>query len=61
VRRRKAEALLDLLDDVETLGEVFFGQGLVVLQPKGIPIEELPTTLRGAAEIAALHPRFGRD
>jgi hypothetical protein len=57
LRRRKAEALLDLLDGVAALGEVFLERGLVVLEPKGIDVDEVPTTRMGEAELEALRPR----
>jgi hypothetical protein len=58
VTRRKAAALLDLLDDVETLGQVFLEQGLVVLQPKGLEAEDLPTTRLEDEELEVLRPRL---
>jgi hypothetical protein len=58
ISRRKAEALLDLLDEVERLGQVFLEGGLVVLQPKGIDPGELPTTRLDDDELSALAPRF---
>jgi hypothetical protein len=58
VTRRKAEALLALCDDVETLADVFLSQGLVVLQPKGIDVQDLPSTRLTEEEKKILQPRI---
>jgi hypothetical protein len=58
VTRRKAEALLALCDDVETLAEVFLAGGLVVLQPKGIDVREVPSTRLTEEELRSLRPRI---